>query len=444
MIRIERVVGATPKTQRGMEGSRFMAHESEAACLLRTGNLYPRRVGWKPDENALVFAGVKHGAFSLYFDDEPFFHFDLEGRWQRVFEGETHYRKALDGGIDAIDRVRQGPNLILHRRTLAFAEAADLDARVRAKALNLLAELNAARGRSVAPDDPARALDAPELTELLERIIAWDSQAWFRHREQYQRLYGPIPFLPPDAHQSVVLQATVSNPGSESEVRSPDEFAAHLKGVAALLGRRLAQCRAVFLAGPDVLRLPAETVRSYFQAIHAQLPIDPKRGGPQRRSELAADAVRLSGIDASLDDFRAPFPDKSFWTDLRDQALGRVTLGVDSGLPALRGTCRLDWSNAELAHAVSILKEAGVPLGVVLHLGSGDHTLRDAHETATVELVAALPLEREDLIYIIDAEELDQPRSESDRAEQQARLKSVVAQRTKAKIVPYSVEKQWN
>ena len=90
-------------------------HRTEAACLLEPGALYRRRIGLEPaiGDGPLVFAGFKQGAFSLYFGDAPIYHFDLEGRWQRAFVDGLHYLKGLDADIHAIDRVREGPNLVL-------------------------------------------------------------------------------------------------------------------------------------------------------------------------------------------------------------------------------------------------------------------------------------------------------------------------------------------
>ena len=48
-----------------------------------------------------------------------------------------------------IDRVREGPNLVLRRRKLSSGEASDLDARIRSVALDLMAGL---RRRSIPPE----------------------------------------------------------------------------------------------------------------------------------------------------------------------------------------------------------------------------------------------------------------------------------------------------
>ncbi len=157
-------------------------HLSEAACLIEQGATYRRRVGLKPvqGDGEPIFTGFKPGAFAVYFGDAPFYHFDLEGRWQRAFVDGTHYRKSLDGGVQCIDRVREGPNLVLKRRTLTQAAASEFDSQVRSMALDLIADLDAGKLGRVEPSSPkAIALRPDELREFLARISRWDATAWF-------------------------------------------------------------------------------------------------------------------------------------------------------------------------------------------------------------------------------------------------------------------------
>src|SRR5437764_7578371 len=176
-------------------------HRTEAACLLEQGALYRRRIGLEPVARAgeAIFAGFKHGAFSVYFGDAPIYHFDLEGRWQRAFVDGLHYLKGLDAVVQVIDRVREGPNLVLKRRTLDSAEAIDFDAQVRTVASELISDLDTGRlRRREPPADKAQPLLDEELRDFLERISGWNAAAWFAHRERYLATYGPLPFLPPE------------------------------------------------------------------------------------------------------------------------------------------------------------------------------------------------------------------------------------------------------
>ncbi len=423
-----------------------MAHETEAACLLRTGAMYRRRIGLRSDSGELVFVGVnKHGSLSLYFDDEPIYHTDLEGRWQRAYLAGTHYRKALDGSIDAIARPREGKNLVLRRRPLPFAEASDLDARVRQAALDLIEGVESGRLTPVPPPESVPPIDPEELRELLERIARWDSAAWFRHRETYISTYGPLGFLPPDCHGAIVLQATLGHPGArafgnappaEHYVRSPEEFAEHAHTVRNLLGRRVEQSRGAFLAGADVLRQPVDQVAAYLKTIAEVFP-------------------ERDGVDAFLDDVAPPLPDRDAWRRLADLGLRRVNLGIESGDADVRALYRKTWSDDDLRATVADLNAAGLGLRLMLLVGAGGVSWADRHEAATAELLNTLDLQRGDLVYLLDANEIGdasfggqiEPLTGSRWNEQQARLKErlvPIRAGCGAKVVPYLMEKQWN
>lgn len=388
-----------------------MPPQTEAACLLESGAAYRRRLGLRDPSGALTFAGFKPGGFSLYCDDAPYFHFDLEGRWQRALVDGVHYLKGLDAATEAIERVREGSNLVLHRRRLPFAEAGQLDERIRALALDLADGLATGRLEPVAPAAPAVAIDPGDLRAMLDRIGGWDAAAWFRQREAYVAAYGPLPFLPPSCPSPIVLQATVGHAtgwgfggGETAEpwTRSVAEFESHARAVAALLGRRAAQARGLVLAGGDLLRRPADEVAPYFEVAAALFPI----AGPDRRprlSERPDDEPLLDGLYAFLDDLAPPRPDRDGFARLRDWHLRRVDLGVESGDPEVRALYGKTWADADLRETVADLKAAGIAASVVLLVGAGGAENADRHALASSRLIESLPLDRGDLVYLLDA-----------------------------------------
>jgi hypothetical protein len=222
-----------------------------------------------------------------------------------------------------------------------------------------------------------------------------------------------------------------------------------------LLGRRLSQCRSLFLAGSDALRQPTETVAAYLETIAAFFPIDPKSA--RHRAGNAPDASpRLEGIDTFLDDFSAPRPDRAAWRRFRALHLRRVSLGVESGAPDVRALYRKDWKNDDLLAIVADLKDAGLGVGVLVLVDAGGIEHADRHLEATAELINALPLGPGDLVYLLDGNEVRDPHLGPDElgftplsgprwSEQQAELKRLLLTvRTvrKAKVAPYSLEKQ--
>jgi hypothetical protein len=434
-----------------------MAQSTEAACLLQSGSMYPARVGLRDGAGEDVFFGIKYGGFSLYFGDEPIYHFDFEGRWQRAFIEGVHYLKGLDASVRAIGREREGSGLILRRRLLGPAEIGEIDEAIRRAALELIDGIDADRLPAISPPPAVRTIGLGELKGYLGRVAEWDAAHWLAHRERHEATYGPWPFLPPDCPSPIVLQAT---PGqafgldrtSELLARSSQEFQDHTFAVAALLGRRTSQCRDIFLAGADVLRQPIARVVDYLETIGScfSLFLDPVRLGTS--GSLEPDSSRASVVHAFLDDFRPPLPDLEGWRSLRAGRLGRVTLGIESGDPAIRRIHGKSWEDEELRETVANLKEAGIGVGLIVLVGAGGRAPAEVDLEATVQLIGSINLGEGDLISLVDARSLgvtsfpSEPLSDEEAAEQQAMLrKRLLAGRSSKgpRVVPYNPDKQW-
>ncbi|AMV40045.1 hypothetical protein VT85_21605 [Planctomyces sp. SH-PL62] len=438
----------------------MIPQQNEAACLLETGALYTRREGLQWEGRALVFAGFKQGAFSLYFGDAPIYHFDLEGRWQRAYARDRHYVKRLDGAIHEIERVREPDGLVMRRRSLDEADARRLDAEVRAVADTLLADL--ARGgcrRLDPPDGKARPIDDAELREFLGRIAAWDAPAWAAHEARVREVYGPLPLLPPDCPNAVVVQATVGDrdgrrfaagPVHAHSVRPPEAFEAHVRDVAGLLGRRLLQTRTAFLAGPDVLRLPGPDVLAYLDVIGRELAPE---GGAASADDDPAEP-RIDQIHAFLDDFERPIADAATLRGAYARRLTRIALGVESGAPELRRLYGKGWADEDLKAFAAHAKAAGVELSVLTLVGAGGKARRAEHVERTRGLIESLLLTRGDLVFLLDEREIAapsdlpsriEPLDDAEWREQLALLRQGLSSLRErgVKVVPYSLVKQF-
>ncbi len=438
--------------------------QTEASCLLLGGALYRSRVGLVSASGPadLLFAGFKKGAFSLYFGDAPIYHFDLEGRWQRAYVEVTHYLKSLDTSVHAIDRVRQGANLVLRRRALRADEIRDLDLQVRGIALGLIAELDGGRLRRQEPPlGKAQPLDNAALRDFLARIARWDAAAWAAHHRQYQATYGPLPFLPPDCQNAVVLQATYGSagglsfgngPASGHVIRSPAKFQQHVLDVARLVGRRLLQTRIAFLASGDVLRRPADDVMTYLEIVGRAFTIAPRVQG--QTEPALEDPPHVEGIYAFLDDFSAPCPGPGAFQAFRQRHLEHLTLGVESGAARVRKLYHKSWCDDDLRTVVSDVKSAGIGLSLLTLVGAGGQEHAESHVEQSARLFSSLELTRGDTLFLLDERELSDPARAGDDGNalageawtrQRERFKQALSplRDRGVKVLPYSMEKQW-
>ncbi|MGO9918952.1 MAG: hypothetical protein ACLQIB_30175 [Isosphaeraceae bacterium] len=442
---------------------------TEAACLVETGAQYHRRVGLKPSAGHLdpIFAGFRSGAFSLFFGDSPFYHFDLEGRWQRAVVDGTHFLKGLDGTVQVVRRVREGANLVLKRHILTEAEAAGFDGRVRSAVSDLIADLDAGRLERIEPPAAkATPLARADLHEFLRRIVAWDSAAWAADRQRYLAAYGvaPLPFLPPECQNAVLLQATSGHTGgatfggsaaSEPRTLAPTEFQQHAILVSALWGRRLTQSRFAFLAGSDVLRQPVENVVRYMGAITQAFPVGlEERAGATRRPLADEAGHRLEGVQAFLDDFVASGPARAGWGELWERGLVRVSLGVESGDPGVRALYGKGYSDDDLAAAVEDFKAAGMGISLLTLVGAGGVERAVAHVRDTARLFGSLAVGPGDFVFLLDESEIRDPCRDLEGltplyrpswTAEQGRLKQALAPLKKrgVKVLPYTFDKQW-
>ncbi len=409
-------------------------HRTEASCLLEQGAQYPTRIGLKPrSAGDPILAGLRRGGFSIYFGDAPFYHFDLDGRWQRAIIEDTHYLKGLDGAVHAIDRVREGAGLVLNRRRLGDERTAGLDAIVRETILELLANLE--RGDLIPLTPPAgrgSPLGTDRLRELLGQIGAWDAPAWLAHRNRFASTYGPPSFLPPEGSGAVLIDA------SRHDDKDPESFERHLRDVASLWGRRLFQAKTLYLGGPRFLKQPRCMVDQCLTATRRVFPVGPA---------VDDHSPCFHGIHAFLDDFASPRPDQDSWRRYHELGLARVSLSVDSGAGAIRARHGKTWADHDLVQAVAELKRAGLGASVLLRVGAGGLEQADAHRRQTAAVLDSLALARGDLVFLLDERELGDPRDPiPDEAWLESRrlLKDALAPlKTRGvKVVAYTMDKQ--
>lgn len=426
----------------------MISPSNEAACLLEKGALYTRRKGLQWEGRDLVFAGFKQGAFSLYFGDAPIYHFDLDGRWQRAYMRDRHFIKRLDGAVHEVDRVRENGAMVMKRRILEPAESRRLDEEMRSVAASLLADLSHGQGNRLdPPDDKARPIDEAELREFLGRIVKWDGRVWEDFENHYRRAYGPLPLIPPDCPNAVIVQATIGDrdgrsfagaPVHDHTVLTPEQFEGHVREVADLLGRRLLQSRGAFLGGSDVLRLPGPDLLAYLDVINKCLHVN---------GEHVVDDVH-----AFLDDFQTPVADAATLRAAFRRRLTRIALGVESGAPELRRAYGKDWSDADLQAFAAEAKAAGIELSVLTLVGVGGRTRTSEHVERTRRLIESLLLTRGDIVFLMDEREIaedgiPQPWEPLDGDEwrrQQENLRQALSglRDRGVKVVPYSMVKQ--
>lgn len=309
--------------------------------------------------------------------------FDLEGRPTSLFAGGDTYKRSL--ASDLYGRRTEGG---ARRRWRVPSEqvAGLLD-----RALTVAAEARHAldRGERL-PGVAGPAADAT-LAARLDAIEAWTPERLIDERRRFLDAYAPIAILPPDQYGAVVLQATFGcswnrctyctfYQGRPFEVRPTDAFGAHVDAVRELLGRAVEGRSGIFLADGNALVLANTRLRPIFERATAAFP-----GRP-----VAGFVDVFSGERKTPDD----------WRELRAWGLQRVAIGVETGSNALLAYLNKPGGADEAADFVTVLKEAGLEVAVILMVGAGGRRFAAGHVRESAALLGRLPLTSRDLIYL--------------------------------------------
>ncbi|GAB4480972.1 MAG: radical SAM protein [Anaerolineae bacterium] len=319
--------------------------------------------------------------------DEPLeadvFSFDMEGRPWTAFIDGISYRRGLDGRLLAKWR-RPGDER--ERRWLIGEEAAAIEERARSRIEALVAAIHAGQAVLHTPLPP-------EADALFARAIAFDRARSQEDAARYRAIYSPVGILPPDQYMAVVLQATVGCSFNTCtfctfykdwpfRIKTPEEFRTHALAVREFLGEGLSLRRTVFLGDANALVIPMPRLVPLMEIAREVYDVD-----------------ALGGIYAFLDGFSGERKSEQDYARLHELGLQRVYIGLESGSDALLRFLRKPGQAADAVKAVRALKAGGVAVGVIILLGAGGKQYAQQHIQQTIEVLNAMRLDWDDIIY---------------------------------------------
>ena len=233
------------------------------------------------------------------------------------------------------------------------------------------------------------------LRRKLEQIEAWTPEQLALDHDQFHSLYRPISILPPDQYRSLVVQVAEGCSYNRClfcdfyrdrpfHIKSDQELSNHLSGIKAFFGERLIDRSGIFLGDGNALVIPTERLLSFLQKMKLELP----------------PALFQSGIATFMDTFSLERKSLEELRILRDAGMQAVYVGFETGADSLREFLRKQGTAQEALSAMTTLKQAGYQLAVIILVGAGGREFADRHVKDTLSILAKLPLQRGDLIYL--------------------------------------------
>lgn len=317
------------------------------------------------------------------------FHFDYSGRLIGHFNHGDHYRIGLDGTILFKSSNQEAEDCFLpiadvqywwkewEREWEDWRKAPDF-----------------AWTKSTFDTEPL------DVSEFLGRIFLFLKNISFNH-QQFLKIWGRIPILPPEFYQSVIVNFTVGCSYDDCtfctfykdrpfQIRSIETLNDHLLEISDFFGDGLSARRDIFIGEANALAAPNRRFIFLMEELQDWI------------SEMKAlnPRFRVNRIGSFLDGFTGHLKDADEWKMIRQSGLSDIAIGIESGSEDLLKGVGKPYDPEIIIQMVNRIKEAGFRLQLIFLLGLGGKKYRDSHFEASVSMISRFNLSPEDRVQL--------------------------------------------
>ncbi len=359
-------------------------------------------------EGRRLLINSRREATSILVNNELVLNFDCEGRLTGAWIDGRNYRRSLDNRIFEKQGGPRGGLSYRLRRELDSEEAGRFQSRVR----DLLGEYSKdVHNPGTRVSNGASADDCQQVFAALESILACDPKRLEDEAQVFRRMYRPITILPPDQYLALVLQATEGCSYNRCafcgfyrdrgfRIKTLGEFKQHLDDVRAFFGRAINRRKTIFLADANALVIPQSELLPIIEMIGAEFAIDPRNlDHAALTAWRAGHPIHFQGIYSFIDAFTTRRKTAGDYAELGARGLRRLYVGLESGDAELLRFLGKPNSPEQVVSLVREVKAGGVSVGIIILAGAGGEQYATQHVLQTAEIVNAMPLDENDLVY---------------------------------------------
>ncbi len=366
-----------------------------------------------------LLVNTRPQAISIMVDERLSLTFDREGRLIGAWLEGRNYRRGFDNRI-LEKQAGSEPGLSNRIRRELDADAAHIfltDAY--ARLAEYRARVNDAATRVA---NGASADDCAIVRAALDHAVQCTPERLDAERITFQQIYKPISILPPDQYLALVLQATEGCSYNHCafcslyrdrsfRIKPLAEFQHHIRAVNEFFGTALNLRKTIFLADANALVIPQDQLLPILDTLNTEYAIQPRDLDQAARSKWkAVHPVSFEGIYSFVDAFTTRRKTADDYAELAARGVRRVYIGLESGDPALLKLLGKPNTPDDVLELVRTLKAGGIDVGIIILAGAGGAVYANAHVQHTAEIINAMSLGKNDLIYF--SELVDFPGSE--------------------------------
>ena len=315
-----------------------------------------------------------HDSLKIHISPEVYV-FDLDGRPIFIYYKNILYERGLSNEFVAKKWISFNPP----RRHLERVKDISFKREI--------IEFSHKRVREVLDSNPPQ-----EIKNVLFKVLEYSYERLEEEARRFYQIYKPISILPPDQYLALVLQPVEGCPYNKCSFctfyrdrkfryKTIEEFRKHVKEVIDFIGRGILIRRRIFLADANALVAPMKLLKQYINIIYEYIPRD-----------------EVAGLYSFMDYFTFK-KDLDDFTWLRENGLRMVYIGLETGNNELLKILNKPGPSERAIDVVSLLKEAGVNVGVIILIGAGGSKFYEKHVKDTIKILNKMPLDDQDIIY---------------------------------------------
>ncbi len=322
------------------------------------------------------------GFLTLEWADELFLQMDSECRWVYCRIKDKVIRRTLDG------------SLLTKRKSEIYYQEEKDSLQVTDKLVDVLEQL---KERALSKDYfqfYGLSTSLNEVIAKLEKGRAWCEKEQGGMKAQFHNTYPEqIPLLPPDSYRDVVVYPALGCPNATCtfcdfyrdkpfKVFSKKEFKEHLTRIRLLFGRDFEFRKGYFLGSGNALGLSQKRMCGVLIQLQEELGTKP------------------SGVSSFFDPYYSPLRGVEDWRELKSLGLNRVLIGLETACLEVRKEIHKKEDLSVLTESVIQLKKAKLKVSLTVLIGVGTLKQQIQHILESIQLICALPLEKEDIVYL--------------------------------------------
>ncbi|MGA1791640.1 MAG: radical SAM protein [bacterium] len=258
--------------------------------------------------------------------------------------------------------------------------------------------------------------NAKEVRAFIEKVLSNDYKKVIEDQERFKQVYGHIEILPHDLPMPLIIQLTKGcaynectfcgfYKGRPFRIKGINEVKGHIRDVKTFLGESISNMQSIFLGDANALMIEQDALLRMLDMINEEFLIMPacrEETDPYHVPLFSNPGNRphaFEGIYSFIDAFWGRQKHTEEFRQLKERNVRRIYIGLESGsnrILSLIKKCNTAEDIMALTHRI---KEAGIPVGIMLIAGLGGKRFSDEHVDESIRIINHLNLNNHDNIY---------------------------------------------